>query len=176
LRCGDDLIFNEQILLNFLESEKYDFFGQSPNPALAICDKALLKNLKFNTQYDDFMLNYYLVHRNELVDKEHGINMSIEDLNKYLVRPYLNGPAGVLYYISNHSCKVIIDTLENINYNIFHLDEYTNSYPYIIEDTAVIMYRNEIPYTDSRIFYNNYCYNDKVIATHTNIAKYDVAQ
>ncbi len=23
----------------------YDFFGQSPNPALAICDKALLKNL-----------------------------------------------------------------------------------------------------------------------------------
>jgi hypothetical protein len=178
LRCGDDLIFNEQILVNFLKSEKYDFFGQSPNPALAIRDKALLKNMKFNTQYDDFMLNYYLVHRNELIDKEHGINMSIEDLNKYLVRPYLNGPAGVLYYISNHSCKVIIDTLENINYNIFHLDEYTNSYPYIIEDTAVtyIMYRNEIPYTDSRIFYNNYYYNDQVIATHTNIAKYDVAQ
>ncbi len=87
LRCGDDLIFNEQILLNFLESEKYDFFGQSPNPALAICDKALLKNLKFNTHYDNFMLNYYLFHRNELVDKEHGINMSIEDLNKYLVDP-----------------------------------------------------------------------------------------
>ena len=34
--------------------------------------------MKFNTNYDDFMLNYYLVHKNELVDKDHGINMSIE--------------------------------------------------------------------------------------------------
>ncbi len=38
------------------------------------------------------------------------------------------------------------------------------------------MYRNEIPYTDSKLFYNDYYYNDKVIAIHTNIAKYDVVQ
>ena len=34
--------------------------------------------MKFNTNYDDFMLHYYLVHKNELVDKDCGINMSIE--------------------------------------------------------------------------------------------------
>ena len=176
LRCGDDLIFNEQNLVNFLESKKYDFYGKSTKPISAIRDKKLLKNLKFKTQYDNFMLNYYLIHQNELVDKEHGIHMSIDELNKYLVRPYVNGPAGVIYFISNHSCNVIINMMENINYNIFHLDEYTNSYPYIIEDTAVtyIMYRNEIPYTDNRFFYSDYRYDNRVIAIHTNIAKYDV--
>lgn len=173
LRCGDDLIFNENNLINFLEGEKYDFYGNSPNPEKAIKDKSLLTNLKFEVTYDSFMLNYYLIHENELVDKEHGINMTIDELSKYLARPCVDGPAGVLYYISNHSCNVIINTMEKISYNIFHLDEYTNSYPYIIEDTAVtyIMYRNEIPFTNYRLFYSDYIFNDNVIAKHTNYKK-----
>ena len=174
LRCGDDLIFNENNLIKFLEGEKYDFYGKSPNPDASLKDKKLLENLKFKVTYDSFMLDYYLIHAKELTDSQHGINMTIEELNKYLVRPSNDGPAGVLYYISNHSCNVIINTMEKISYNIFHLDEYTNSYPYIIEDCAVtyIMYRNEIPYTDNQLFYSDYNYDDKVIAIHTNIEKY----
>jgi len=175
LRCGDDLIFSEENLIKFLESPKYDFYGKSPNPTSAIQDKNLLVNIKFNTKYDNFILNYYLIHNNELTDKEHGINMTTEELNKFLIRPKLDGPAGVIYYISNYSCKVIIDTMEKINYNIFYYDEYSKSYPYIIEDVGItyIMYRNEIPYTDNTIFYSDYSdgYNKNVIAIHTNFQK-----
>jgi len=184
LRCGDDLLFNENNLIKFLEGEKYDFYGKSPNPDASITDKKKLENLKFNLRYDDSILNYYLINTNELTNSQHGINMTIEELKKYLVRPSLDGPCGIMYYISNHSCNVIINTMENISYNIFHHDEYTNSYPYIIEDTGVtyIMYRNGIPYTDSRLFYSDYNFalpyekelikNNKVIAIHTNIEKY----
>jgi hypothetical protein len=61
--------------------------------------------------------------------------------------------------------------MENINYNIFHLDEYTNSYPYTIEDIGIIyiMYRNKIPCTDNRYFYSNDNYYTKdTLVIHTN--------
>jgi hypothetical protein len=174
LRCGDDLIFIEDNLIKFIESQKADFYGRSHDTSKAIQEKYLLENLKFNTEYDDFMLNYYINHQNELIDKEHGINMSLEELNKYLIRPILDGPRGVIYYISNKSCKTIINTMENINYNIFHLDEYSNSYPYTIEDIGIIyiLYRNKIPCTDNRFFYmdENY-YTKDTLAIHTNINK-----
>ena len=171
LRCGDDLIFIEDNLIKFIESVKYDFYGRSHDARTAIQDPKLLENLRFGIEYDNFIYNYYINHQNELIDKEHGIHMSLQELNKYLIRPSLDGPRGVIYYISNKSCQIIINTMENINYNIFHLDEYTNSYPYTIEDIGIIyiMYRNKIPCTDNRYFYseNNY-YTKDTLAIHTN--------
>jgi hypothetical protein len=181
LRCGDDLIFNEENLIKFLESPKYDFYGRSECQGKYITDEKLLENLKFNIIYDDFMLKYYYMHKNELIDKEHGINMRLEDLIKYLIRPDLYGPVGIIYYISNKSCNIIINTMEEINYNIYHLDEYSKSYPYLIEDggATYIMYRNKIPYTDNQNFfiesYNKIDENDEryknTISIHTNFEK-----
>ena len=56
LRCGDDLIFNENNLVNFLRSNKYDFYGQSVTASNNIInDTEFLKTIT----YDPFMLNYY---------------------------------------------------------------------------------------------------------------------
>ena len=56
LRCGDDLIFNENNLIKFLEGEKYDFYGKSPNPDASLKDKKLLENLlkKGECEYIEF--------------------------------------------------------------------------------------------------------------------------
>jgi hypothetical protein len=166
LRCGDDLIFDENILNKFLISEKYDFYGQS-GPTFygknCVCNN--INKLK-NVRYDPFMLEYYINHLSELNDPKHGINLNINELKKYLIRPNIWGASGVIYYISNKSCQIIVDTFDKINYNIFHLDEFTNSYPYIIEDVGVtfIMYYNGINFINSTIFYDEH----NSIAKHTN--------
>ena len=55
---------------------------------------------------------------------------------------------------------------ENINYNILHLDEFTNSYPYLIEDVGMsfIMYMNNVKFTHSDIFFDK----PNSICKHTN--------
>jgi len=169
LRCGDDLIFDENILNNFLISKKYDFFGQSCSSKIGqnyICNNR--DELK-TTVYDPFMLNYYNSHNSELNDPKHGIHLSINELKQYLKRPKIWGPAGIIYYISNKSCKIIVDTFEKIDYNILHLDKFTNSYPYTIEDVGVtfIMYYNNINFINSDIFFDN----ANSIVKHTNMYK-----
>jgi hypothetical protein len=166
LRCGDDLIFNEERLVEFIHSQKYDYFGQSPFKRNHISnDISLLKNVK----YDPFMLQYYVNHQNELTDKKHGIHMSLEELNKYLIRPYTLYAAGVIYYISKSACEIIVNHMEKIDYNILQLDKYTNSYPYLIEDTGIslILYSNNINFINYEHFYDT----PISIAKHTNYLK-----
>jgi hypothetical protein len=164
LRCGDDLIFNEDVLQQFLSTEnKFDFYGK------AYCDKHYISSnidLLKTTRVDPFMLSYYATHQNELTDQNNGMNLTLEELKKYSVRPDVWGPSGIIYYISNRSCNIIVDTMEKINYNIFHLDEFTNSYPYIIEDCGVtyIMYYNIISFINNKHFFGN----KKCIVMHTN--------
>ena len=164
LRCGDDLIFNETNLKSFLNSKKYDFYGKSDyGQNYTSCDLNLLKK----NVYDPFMLEYYEGHQNELSDKNNGMGLTLDELKKFLIRPKLWGPHGVIYYISNYSCSNIVFTMEMINYNIFHLDTFSNSYPYIIEDVGItyIMYYNKIPFIDNKYFFGD---NDLAIAKHTN--------
>ena len=171
LRCGDDLIFNEKNLINFLKSNKYDFYGQGVMSRNNIIDDIdFLKIIK----YDPFMLHYYKNNQNELTDPKHGINLTLDELKNFLIRPSVWGPFGIIYYISLKSCDILIDTMEKINYNIFHFDEFSKSYPYIIEDVAVtyIMYYNKINFYDSQKFFidiNNLNINKiDSIVIHTN--------
>lgn len=56
LRCGDDLIFNEKKLIEFINGEKYDFYGK------AYCGKDFIIddiNILKKTTDDYFMVNYY---------------------------------------------------------------------------------------------------------------------
>jgi hypothetical protein len=163
LRCGDDLIFNEKNLELFLKSKKYDFYGQSYFKKNYKSDNIeILKKIT----YDPFMLKYYITHKNELNDKNNGMNFTLDEFKKYLFRPKIWGPSGVIYYISNHSCRIIINTMEKINFNILHFDEFSKSYPYIIEDVGItyIMYYNKIPFIDSQNFFGN----NNTIVKHTN--------
>lgn len=100
------------------------------------------------------MLKYYTKHREDKNNSHHNLNEI--DLTKYTKQPDLFGPAGVIYYISKKSYQIAINHLENINYNILHLDEFTNSYPYLIEDVGMSfnMYMNNIKFTHSDIFFD----------------------
>jgi hypothetical protein len=172
LRSGDDLIFNESNLVTFLEtSNKPNFYGCSPRGVSVI--KPKLDHLKI-TRDDYFMIYYYLQHQEDFENPQH--NLKGVDIVKYKKRPQIDvGPAGVLYYISNKSCKILVDHMEKINFNIFHFDEFSQSYPYTIEDCAVsfILYFNEIDFIHSNKLFScglNNSINDfqNVIAIHTN--------
>ena len=172
LRSGDDLIFNENILLSFLNNNniKPDFFGQSPKNK-SLLSKDITEDLLKRTVNDKFMVNYYLSHPEDFNNPQHNLK-DINILN-YTKRPEISvGPAGVLFYISNKSCQILINHLESINYNIFHFDNFSQSYPYNIEDCAVsfILYYNKISFINNPNIYSNYK-NPYTIAFHTNMYK-----
>lgn len=50
--------------------------------------------------------------------------------------------------------------MENIQYNIFHYDTFSESYPYTIEDCAVsyILFSNQINLIHNDIMYSDYQY------------------
>ena len=67
--------------------------------------------------------------------------------------------------------------MDNINYNIFHYDEYTCSYPYIIEDCGIgfILLLNKISFIHGEFLWLNVeeceydCeYGKSFIAIHVN--------
>ena len=171
LRSGDDLVYNETILSQFLAvKHKHDFVGRSPTmrglPASEI-NETLLKS----TTRDPFMVNYYLTHPEDFDNPQH--NLKGVDISKYMKRPRIAiGPAGILYYISNRACKILIDLMESISYDIFHFDEETQSYPYTIEDCAVshIMYTNYIGFVHITHMFSEQPSNN-AIGFHTNMYK-----
>ena len=166
LRCGDDLIFNEENLILFTKSKKYDYYGQSYIRKNYKCnDKIVLKKLR----NDPFMMLYYNKHPEDFLNPQHGlVNMNITSLSKYRMRPNIYGATGVIFYLSNKACNTLVSHMEKINYNIFAYDIYTKSYPYTIEDCGVafIMYYNNIEFIDGMFFYDND--HPCTIAMHTN--------
>jgi hypothetical protein len=114
------------------------------------------------------MLQYYASHPEDFVNPLH--NLKGVDIGKYIKRPNIEvGPAGIIYYISNKSCKILIGHMENIKYNIFHFDTFSQSYPYTIEDCAVpyILYCNNITFIHLDNMYLNYPSNNAIVY-HTN--------
>ena len=147
LKCNDDLIFNENILETFLKTPKLikikindneyidiDYLGRSSNGFSMInhsfaCDP--------NKSHDDeCLVNYYEIHKEDFDNPQH--NLKDVDIAKYKKRPYTpTAIQGPLMYLSNKSCKILINHMCNINYNIFHYDEKSYSYPYTLEDCAI---------------------------------------
>jgi len=168
LRCGDDLEFDENRLIDFLRKKKYDFYGQSATGEDFYSED--LSFLKLST-YDHFMYSYYENHPDDFLNPLHNLgSLNCELLSNFAVHPDITGPAGVIYYLSNKSCKILVDHMEKINYNVLCYDDFSDSYPYTIEDVGVtfIMYLNKIKFTN----YNNFFDTDASICTHTNKYKY----
>ena len=63
--------------------------------------------------------------------------------------------------------------MNNINYNILHYDEKTDSYPYTTEDLAIayILYYNGIDFIHCNNMYCNtdHTFNRNSMAIHTNM-------
>ena len=146
LRSNDDLVFNETRLNEFLASPKYkvkidgiatdidiDFLGCSPKGLSVINEPYKYEPSKSETT--KHLLYYYNDHPEEFDNPLH--NLKGVDILKYSKMPYtpvfLKGP---LIYFSNKACKILINHMENINYDIYHYDVKTNSYPYTIDDLA----------------------------------------
>jgi len=167
LRCGDDLVINEDNLIKFLDkrTKKYDYYGQHPIGKNYICSSNTLNDLK-KIKQDNFMINYYASHQDDFSNPQH--NLKDVNISLYSIRPNTFGAAGVIYYISKKSCKYLIRHMESINYDILQYDNFTKSYPYIIEDCAVsfIMYLNGIHFINSYLFYDSPLHD--TIAKHTN--------
>ena len=184
LRSGDDLIFNEELLQSFLDAPKQykiknvtgeiDFLGNcSSGKSLFVHD---LEKYETKSSESLHFVYYYKDHPEDFDNPLH--NLKGVDIAKYSKRPHIPvGPCGILFYLSNKSCKILIEHLDNIGYDIFHYDEGTSSYPYTIEDCAVafILYSNKIGFIHNLAMYDEYYNNPEkvgVIAIHTNLNKY----
>jgi hypothetical protein len=188
LRCGDDLIFNEELLQSFLKKPKkrkicdndskdiyedIDFLGRSPSGKSLLSHEISDADIKA-TVNDNFMVDYYISHPEDFDNPLH--NLKGVDISKYTKRPHIPvGPCGIMVYLSNKSCNILINHLNDIKYNIYHYDEYTDSYPYTIEDCAVsyILYYNKISFIHYDGLFHDYPYHkNDVVAIHTNMNKY----
>jgi hypothetical protein len=162
LRCGDDLYFNENNLEKFLlVPNKKDYIG-----VIWKHDKVMRK-IK-----DNFMINYFNSHPEELLNELNGINYSLAEMQKFNQIPLVNYTQGVVVYLSKKSCDILIKHMEDINWNVFTEDS-KYGYPYIIEDVGVgfILNSNSIYPVDYKLFsdnYNEFINNDICIANHTN--------
>jgi hypothetical protein len=174
LRCGDDLYFNEKNLVTFLNSRKYDYYGQSRKSDSYKC---VNKNDLRKRGRDFFMAKYYEKHPEDFLNPHH--NLKGIDVSMYSLRPNIYGAAGVCFFLSNKACAIFVNHMEKINFNILHHDRFTNSYPYVIEDCGIafIMYMNNIVYIDNQAFIykgNEYQRNiddfmkSNTIVMHTN--------
>ena len=171
LRCGDDLIFNEKLLQLYLNLPKRDFMGKSPYKK-SLLNRDITPELLQRTRHDNFMVDYYASHPEDFDNPQH--NLKGVNISTYTKRPEIEiGPSGIIYYISNRCCKLLISHMESIQYNIFHFDDFSQSYPYTIEDCAVsyILYFHHISF-----FHNDYMYTTNPnsitsICLHTNLYK-----
>jgi hypothetical protein len=137
--------------LKFIVRCNISFLLFEINLQIFIRDKNTLKNIRS----DPFMMFYYNKHKEDFLNPQHGMtNMNLTSLSKYTLRPNIYGAAGVIFYLSNKACDIVIQHMERINFNILQYDKFTRTYPYVIEDCGVafIMYMNDIVYIDNQDF------------------------
>lgn len=152
LCCGDDMLFNKTSLIKYLNSnDKNDYEGK--NTSIPRNYDAKNKNLLKKTVNDLFMYNYYKVHNDQMKE----LNLTLEYLKSICKRSNVYGAAGVIFYLSNNSCNILIEHMKSINYNVFYYDEFTKSYPYTIEDAGVsfILYYHGVSFKNNYYFYTN---------------------
>lgn len=173
LRCGDDLEFNEANLIKFIEGEKFDYYGQSWHK----------RNVKYTSMEqvkpaitDMFMAHYFRSHPEDL--KNPQFNLQNVNMEHYITRPNIPTYAsGVIFYLSMKAINTLLEHFEKIDMNVFHFDEFTQSYPYVWEDCGIayIMYYNGFEFTDGQMFWcdvnGSYRNKQNFIVLHTNFNK-----
>lgn len=170
LRCGDDILFNEDVLTSFLNrSDKEDFIGKCGGRSVHSTE--ITDSMLKTTVFDPFMVNYYRSHVEDFTNPHH--NLLGVDISRYKKRPLLaNFAIGVIFYISNRACRCLVQKMEDIDFNVFHYDDFSQSYPYTIEDRAVtyILYSNRISFTHDDNMFSDHA-SSSTIGFHTNAFK-----
>jgi Galactosyltransferase len=173
LKCNDDLLFNENNLETFLKSPKKHKINDNEYIDIDYIGRSCVAPGTTTSH----LLEYYQNHQEDIDNPQHNLKgVDIAKFSKFTHKDpkYIAGP---ITYFSNKSCKILINHMNNINYNIHHYDEKTDSYPYGIDDIVIasILRENNIKLLHSDIFYNNMTNNIKEyidennkIAFHTN--------
>jgi hypothetical protein len=179
LKCNDDLIFNENILESFLKSPKKHKINDREYIDIDYTGRTNYGIESSGTS--GMIMQYYQNHPEDFNNPLH--NLKEVDIAKFskIVQINIRFVFGPLTYFSNKSCKILINHMTNINYNIHHFDEKTKTYPYAIEDYSIgyILSSNNINVIHSNYWYGDLIYNtetdkwiidnkDKFIALHTN--------
>ena len=172
IKCDDDLLLNKRLVETFLESNnKGEFRGRNysntsfPSPGPEYCKK---------NRPDNEMEKYYSKNPNELIE----IRKKIPDFNPeiYNVSPQLpmgHGGCGGIYFLSTKVSKQIVDYFKKCDFDVFHYDESSQSYPFFAEDvgTSFITCNYGIVYTSDP---NMFCHtsepiNENALGFHTHI-------
>jgi hypothetical protein len=173
LRCGDDLIFKEKLLIEFLNTNKNDYIGKNFSRKSIIGKQIDLTN----SIHNNFMCNYYDKNNKELIEinkqiKKYNENLDIYKINKTIdISEYI--ALGHIYYLSINSVNILINEFNNINNNILHFEN--DCYPYILEDVGIgyILFKNDInlEYKNDLWFnphYQNFDKSGEYLCFHTN--------
>jgi hypothetical protein len=97
----------------------------------------------------------------------------MDEIKTFNKIPKCKYAGGVVVYLSNKSCNILVSHFENVGWNVFHYDE-VYGYPYIIEDVAVgyILYINGIYVYEWPLYINNlreFIVKKRIpVALHTN--------
>jgi hypothetical protein len=170
IRCGDDLMFDEKRLKDFIKMvDKPRYIGR-------VWD--LRKTYNFipgNSMPNTFMYDYYKIHTEDFKNKLHGLsNYNLDDIKKMSSVPKCAYCVGIIYFVSIDSVKVLIDHMKSIEYNIFKKDIDTNCYT--IEDIGVgyILNKNNIEPTHYHLYAednNTFKHYPLCFGIHTNYLK-----
>ena len=159
LRCGDDLVFDEDELVSFLNCpNKPDYLGV-PVERTKDTVRAM----------DAFMPTYYANHTEDFENPLHGLaGISLADLRRCRnTFPDLLYAGGVVVFLSVMSCRCLVAHFASIGWNIFAKhDRY--GHVYIVEDFAVgfVLHQNRIPLVRCKLYSDSSA--ELSIAFHTN--------
>jgi hypothetical protein len=167
IRCGDDIMLNEEKLINFATTpNKYHYIGYKTE---------IIKTYKEERIYNTFMYDYYRTRQEDFTNILHGLkDKTIDDIQKLSYIPRIDYAVGVIYYLSMKSVEHIINHMKSIEYNIFK--EENGTYPYTIEDVGIgyILNKYNIPLLHYPLYGNNkfqYEQHQYCFGIHTNYLK-----
>jgi hypothetical protein len=157
LNMGDDIIIYRDRLSEFLKMKKTDVMGHKMgyDPIEGV-----------KKRYDPFISDYYFSHKDQVIS--HNLPSNVFEMNQVPRIKYTSGP---MQYFSLRSCKMMIDHMKSVNYDLFHYSE-EYGYPYIIHDIGIGYILRDLPITDYKIYHDDCVpFTDQTLGKHTNIGK-----
>lgn len=135
VRAGDDLVFNDHLFSQFLET--------ATTPGVDCVGKVSgtpLRKSQPKTRTDKFMYQYYRKHPEDFCDPLHGLqDVTLEKLLAYSRVPEGEYAIGVLAYFSSRACKAVLSHMSERNFDVFCPEDVdgTTAFPYTIEDLGI---------------------------------------
>lgn len=166
LKCGDDIVFNEDELIRFLRHErKEDYMG--------IQGSRFVPLLTYHR--DTWIVDYYKRHPEDFENPLHGLP-SMDTVKKLVYVPTIQAASGPLTYFSRKSADLLVTHMSSINWDILR-EVPPYGYPYIIEEPGIsfILYPHGIRVTQYETFTESQKRFDtgRFIGLHTNSYKWE---